>query len=164
LLGQRLVHDTIDIERNSSASLMVDIHMIRNVVFIFAALLASVTGAAKERAADTFAIGRPLELAGGQRLELLQVTDSRCALGARCDHRGHVTLLLHWRSQSSADPMRMTLADSTVDGQAKAACLNGILVQIRNVTPLPRPGQSIAQADYEVTVSLATCANEQATS
>ena len=159
------MRDTNDRGREHRRSTRVDIPVIPKAFILVAAILApGLPGARAADSARTFAIGQPLELAGGQRLELEAVADSRCAVGIRCAHPGHVLLLMTWRSQGDAEPMRVTLSDSAADGQAKEACLNGVLVQVKGVRPLPKPSATIAQADYMVSVALATCNDEHARS
>lgn len=109
-------------------------------------------------------IGRVVQISGGQSLELLEVTDSRCGGKARCSHTGYVMLLLQWRSSQEASPMRLTLADTTTSGQVREACLSGTLVRVRKIAPVPAAGASVAQQDYKVTVSVSTCPNEHASS
>jgi len=131
----------------------------------FVLLVSAPIGAAVARDATAIlATGHPFALPGGQSLELIEVADSRCAPSARCTSAGYVRLLLHWRSSPAAEPMRLTLATTSADGQTRQACLNGTLVRIRSITPLPKAGVSISMDDYRITVAIGTCPNEGATS
>jgi len=130
--------------------------------FFFALLvIAPIAASVARDATATLAAGRPLALPSGQSIELIEVSDSRCAPGQKCAGGGYARLLLHWRSSATAPPTRLTLATTTADGQARDACLFGTLVRIRNVAPLPTAGATIPIADYRVTVTIGTCPNER---
>lgn len=136
--------------------------LVRHFILI---LLASAPALASGRdASAALSVARPLSLDGGQSLELVEVHDSRCPVKKRCARIGHVTLLLHWRSDPAAQPMRLTLATSNADGNTREACLNGTRIRLRAVAPLPRVDVTLAPTDYQVTVAIGRCENEGARS